>query len=97
MLAATEHTYPRVNSMVWECCSSLQICLSFLGVLPKGTVNLLVEVGIPVVDEVHILVCMKLAPPAVVVAAVLPACKCKFVCTSMLQNSLILVIARFPA
>ena len=69
--------------MVWEGCSSLQIRLGLLGVLPKGTIDLLVEVGIPVVDEVHVLVCVKLAPPAVVVAVVLPACS-----TSMLQNSL---------
>ena len=59
--------------MIWKCCAPFQICLGFLGVLPKGAVNLLVEVGIPVIDEVHILVCMKPAPPAVVVAIVLSA------------------------
>lgn len=59
--------------MIWKCCAPLQIRLGLLGVLPKSTVDFLVEVGIPVVDEVHILVCMELAPPAVVVAVVLPA------------------------
>ena len=44
-------------------------------VLPKGPVNLLIEVSIPVVDEVNILVCMVLAPPAVIVALVLPVNK----------------------
>lgn len=63
--------------MIWKCCAPFQIRLGFLGVLPKGTVDLLVEVGIPVVDEVHILVCMELAPPAIVVAVVLPASRRK--------------------
>lgn len=61
--------------MVWEGCSPLQIGLGFLGVLPKGTVNLLVEVGIPVIDEIHIFVCMELAPPAVGAALILPTSK----------------------
>ena len=66
---------PMLFSMVWKGCSTLQVGLRFLGVLPKGTVNLLVEVGIPVIDEVNILICMELAPPAVVAALVLPASK----------------------
>ena len=71
--------------MIWQRCSPLQIRLGFLGVLAKSPVNLLVEVGIPVVDEVHIFVCVELAPPAVVVAVVLSARRRQ--CTSALPTT----------
>lgn len=73
IVSKTEQTHPGVTSVIWKCCSPLQIRLGFLGILSKGTVDLLVEMSIPVIDEVHILVCVKLAPPAVIAAIVLPA------------------------
>ena len=63
----------RTTSVVWKCSTPLQIGLGFLRVLPKGPVNLLVEMSIPVVDEVHIFVCMVLASATVCAALVLPA------------------------
>lgn len=58
--------------MIWQCSSTLQVGLGLLSVLSKSAVNLLVEVSIPVVDEVHVLVCMVLASATVCAALVLP-------------------------
>lgn len=59
--------------MLWQCSPSFQIGFDLNCVLPKGPLNLLVEMGIPVIDEIHILVCMVLAPSAIRVALVFPA------------------------
>lgn len=58
--------------MIWQCSSTLQVGLGLLSVLSKSAVNLLVEVSIPVVDEVHVLVCVVLASATVCAALVLP-------------------------
>lgn len=60
-------------SVLWQSSSSFQVGFDLNCVLPKGALNLLVEVSVPVIDEVHIFVCMILTPPAVCVALVLPA------------------------
>ncbi len=61
--------------MIWQCSSTLQVGLGLLSVLSKSAVNLLVEVSIPVVDEVHVLVCVVLASATVCAALVLPVIK----------------------
>ena len=59
--------------MIWQSSSTLQVGLGLLSVLSKSAVNLLVEVSVSVVDEVHILVCVVLASATVCAALVLPA------------------------
>ncbi len=58
--------------MIWQCSSTLQVGLGLLSVLSKSAVDLLVEVSISVVDEVHVLVCVVLASATVRAALVLP-------------------------
>lgn len=53
-----------VLSMIWQGRPTLQICLDLHGVLGKCAVDLLVEVGVAVIDEVHILVDMDSASAA---------------------------------
>ncbi len=58
--------------MIWQSSSTLQVGLGLLSVLSKSAVNLLIEVSVSVIDEVHILVCMVLASATVCAALVLP-------------------------
>jgi hypothetical protein len=43
---------------------ALQVALDLLGVLPKGALDLLVEVGIAIIDEINILIRMVRPPTA---------------------------------
>ena len=55
----------RVLSLVWQSCAPLKIGLDLHGVSSKGTFNLLVEVGVAVINEVDVLVSMHSSPAAV--------------------------------
>ena len=85
--------------MIWQSSSTLQVGLGLLGVLSKSAVNLLVEVSVSVVDEVHILVCVVLASAAVCAALVLPVKTesrpargfCQTVCPSSSEYVLFLI------
>lgn len=70
--------------MLWQGSPPFQVGLDLNCVLPKGTLNLLVEVGVAVIDEVNIFVCMVLAPSAVCVTLVLPASRTE--CGSLIQS-----------
>ena len=58
--------------MIWQSSSTLQVGFGLLSVLSKSAINLLIEVSVSVVDEVHVLVCMVLASATVRAALVLP-------------------------
>lgn len=61
------------SSMLRQSCPPLQVGLDLLSVAAKSPLNLLVEVGIPVVDEVHILIGMETSSPTVAGLLLLPA------------------------
>ena len=61
------------SSMLGQSCPPLQVGLDLLSVAAESPLDLLVEVGIPVVDEVHILVSMEASSPAVAGLLLLPA------------------------
>ena len=72
MLQPTSHL-TGASSMLGQSCPPLQVGLDLLSVAAESPLNLLVKVGIPVVDEVHILVGMEASSPAVAGLLLLPA------------------------
>lgn len=73
--------------MIWQCSSTLQVGLGLLSVLSKSAVNLLVEMSVSVVDEVHILVCVVLASATVCAALILPVKTKSLQATKFLSSS----------
>lgn len=52
--ALCDGTQQHCSSMIRQRCASLQVGFDLSGVLPKGALDLLVEVGVPAVDVIHI-------------------------------------------